>query len=146
MVIKIMYPNNDAERKIGIFTQEFVYETSSYCIKHIFKLHQPKEFEDILSSQNRQWYHPEGLEFEGSYLKRCTEDCASKKCHCNLDDPPCSDCANCDCGGTDTVTLLTMATPSDPFEPTGSGIPLLLTGCNIYIMNDKGETIDRIIC
>lgn len=138
MIIKIMYPNNTAEAELGIFPQEFVYEVSSYSLKHIYQRDDPQKFYDIVYSRNGilSYMLPPGLELKGPLFNACTCEVSRVK-----DVPISMDMfLGCECNDFCGITLLTL------YNDKGEELmmPILLRHCKTFVVNDKGMTVDKI--
>lgn len=141
MIIKIMYPNNTAEAELGIFPQEFVYEVSSYSLKHVYQRDNPEKFHQILYANDGVLHYmlPPGLELAKPLFEKCTCDAqATSDGHIPVDKEV---YAACECNGLVCgLTLLTLYDEAGEVKM----MPILLRHCKVFVMNDKGATIDKI--
>lgn len=118
MVIKIVFPRRE---DFALLNQEFSYECKSFSLKHVYRKENADDFKQLQENE-RLWHLPIGLEHTCSPFHSCKFGCNGGK-----ED-------NCDaCQTVDVVSLISLDE-----QP-----PILLTRCEVFIMNGEGKTIDR---
>ena len=120
MVVKLVYPAGKCSTPIN---QQFSYECKTFSVSHIYRKENSEEFEKLMDEQ-RTWYQPIGLASKGSPFTICPNNCI----------PPNTGCEQCE--DVEVISLLSL----------DEQIPILLTRCELYVMNGEGNTIDRILC
>lgn len=130
MIIKIMYHadvDNPEELDGYIFGQEVVFETETYSIKTVNIMFERELFADIVTCRFK-WVLPEGIEphmFDPDEPHRDPLKNSDSTFNPKSDNPILE------------IPLLYLP---------GKEHPILLSNCVVFIMNDKGTTIDKLEC